>query len=169
MGWDGLPAASGRSMVWVARSCHKESREESGDAMRSRFGMIPGMRIRSEADFKRIYRRGSRARGKILLVVACENELGRTRLGLSVGRKIWKLAVRRNRLRRIFREAFRLTYPELPQGVDLILIPAEPRLDPTLEETRRELVYLAGKAHRRHLERRASEEAAAAEGREGPT
>ena len=76
--------------------------------------------------------------------------------------------MRRNRLRRIFREAFRLTYPDLPQGVDLILIPAEPRLDPTLEETRRELVHLALKAHRRHLERRAGEAGAAAEGREGP-
>lgn len=136
--------------------------------MRSRFGMTPEMRIRSEADFKRAYRRGNRARGAILLVVACDNDLGRTRLGLSIGRKVWKHAFRRNRLRRIFREAFRLSYPDLPRGVDLILIPAEPRLDPTLEATRLELVHLARKAHRRHLERRAGEEAAAPEGREGP-
>jgi ribonuclease P protein component len=78
-------------------------------------------RIVSKIDFERAFRQGSRARGAILLVVARENELGETRLGLSVGKSIWKGAVQRNRVRRIFREAFRLSYPELPAGFDLVL------------------------------------------------
>ena len=113
--------------------------------------------MRSEADFRRAYSQGSRARGAVLVVVACPNGLGVTRLGLSVGRRIWKQAVRRNRVRRIFREAFRLSYPELPPGLDLVLIPAEPRLVPALEPTCKELVKLAAKAHRRWQEKNASQ------------
>lgn len=125
--------------------------------MRSKNGFHPRMRVRSGAHFQRAYRTGSRARGRLLLVVAVENELGWTRLGLSVGRRIWRHAVGRNRVRRMFREAFRLSYGELPEGLDLVLIPAAPALDPALPELRQELVHLARKAERRLLEKRAQE------------
>ena len=79
-------------------------------------------------------------------MVIASNGLNTSRLGLSVGRAIWKGAVRRNRVRRIFREAFRLCFPELPAGADLILIPARPRIRPELRETCEELLRLAPKA-----------------------
>ena len=111
------------------------------------------MRLRSALDFGRAYRDGSRARGSILLVVVRENGLPQTRLGLSVGRRIWRSAVRRNRVRRVFREAFRTAYPDLPRGLDIVLIPAAERLAPTLEPTRNELLRLVPKAHARYLEK----------------
>lgn len=113
------------------------------------------MRLRRQRDFQHAYRQGSRARGRLLVVVVVENGLGWTRMGLAIGKKIWKGAVRRNRVRRVFREAFRLSRAELPVGLDLILMAAEPGLDPQLEETRSELVHLARKAHRRYLEKTA--------------
>jgi len=83
------------------------------------------------------------------VVVAVRNDAGVARLGLSVGKKVWKSAVRRNRVRRVFREAFRLEQHRLPAGFDLVLIPAAPRLQPGLEATREELVRLARKAAER--------------------
>ena len=118
-----------------------------------RFPLRPAMRIRRGNDFQRAYRRGSRARGNNLIVVACPNGLGFSRIGLSVGKRIWKQAVRRNRIRRIFKEAFRLVYPELPEGYDFVLIPAVPKLRPTLGATRSELTALGRKAARRAKER----------------
>lgn len=103
------------------------------------------MRLVRGADFSRAFSRGSRARGEILLVVGHENGSERTRLGLSIGRSVWRSAVKRNRVRRIFREAFRLSYPELPRGLDLVLVAARPALEPELEPTCRELVHLARK------------------------
>jgi RNase P protein component len=50
------------------------------------------------------------------------NDLGRRRLGLSVGKKLGG-AVVRNRYKRVLREAFRLSQHELPEGYDYILIP----------------------------------------------
>jgi len=110
--------------------------------------------IKKGADFDRVFRGGSRARSDLMIVAVHENDLGHSRLGLSVGKRIWKSAVRRNRVRRIFREAFRLGQHELPSGLDIVLIPAQPKLEPTLVEARAQLIAMANKAHRRLLEKR---------------
>lgn len=122
--------------------------------MASRFRFPPHLRIRSGRDFNRVYRQGRRARGSTLLVVGAPNGLGHPRLGLSVGKKVWKSAVKRNRVRRVFREAFRLSARDLPP-LDLVLIPAQPKLRPETAETARELRRLAQKVARR-LEEAAS-------------
>lgn len=126
------------------------------------FRFRPHHRMRSPRHFARAFRHGSRARGSILMVVAHENDRDHARLGLSVGKRVWKSAVRRNRVRRIFREAFRLEAERLPAGHDLVLIAAQPKLEPELAATRAELVALACKAARRLAERRAKEAAEAA-------
>lgn len=101
-------------------------------------------RVRSGADFGRIYREGQRARGDLMIVVGAPNGLGHPRLGLSVGKRIWKSAVKRNRVRRVFREAFRLAAPGLP-ALDLVLIPAIPALRPDSGPARAELLRLAAR------------------------
>ena len=110
------------------------------------------MRVTSGSHFARAYKNGSRARGDVVTVVVVANGTDVTRLGLSVGRKVWRSAVRRNRVRRVFREAFRLSYPELPVGVDVIMIGA-PAAEPALEATRKELVRLVDKAHARYVQK----------------
>ncbi len=107
-------------------------------------------------DFERVYRTGSRARGARMTVAVCPNQLDRSRLGLSIGKRVWKSAVKRNRVRRVFREAFRLALPELPSGLDVVLIGSVPRVQPELEPTRRELVALVAKALRRYREKEAT-------------
>ena len=118
------------------------------------FAFLRRMRLVRESDFKAVFREGGRARGASVHVVVRENGLEHTRLGLSVGRSIWKSAVKRNRVRRIFREAFRLSYPDLPSGVDIVMIPAAPKLDPKLQEVSRELVLLSSKALEKRTARR---------------
>ncbi len=88
-----------------------------------------------------------------MTVVLAPNELGFSRLGLSVGKRCWKSAVRRNRVRRVFREAFRLSVPELPVGYDLVLVASTPSLLPRLESVRAELIELAGRAREKHRRR----------------
>jgi ribonuclease P protein component len=114
------------------------------------------MRLARRNEFARAFRVGARARGSVVLVVVAENGLAHTRLGLSVGRVIWKSAVKRNRVRRVFREAFRLSYPKLPRGLDVVMIPARPKLDPNLQATCTELVDLVERAARKLGEQRSS-------------
>ena len=96
--------------------------------------------LRRAADFRRVYERRRSVSDPLLIVYACENNLSYLRLGLSVSRKMGG-AVQRNRLRRLYREAFRLTRPEMPVGFDLILIPRRPE-PPTLDRLKQSLLCL---------------------------
>ena len=58
-----------------------------------------------------------------MIVYAVENGLDHPRLGISVGRKRIRHAHDRNRVKRLLREAFRLSKAELPGGLDLVVVP----------------------------------------------
>ena len=58
-----------------------------------------------------------------MTIYGVENGLDHARLGISVSRKKVKTAVARNRLKRLIREAFRLSKAELPAGLDLVVVP----------------------------------------------
>ena len=87
-----------------------------------RHGFARAEHLRSPLDFRRVYERRRSASDDWLIIYACENGLSHLRLGMSVSRKIGK-ATHRNRVRRLYREAFRLSKPELPRGLDLVFIP----------------------------------------------
>lgn len=133
----------------------------TGDRLRFR---LRRHRLRAR-DFRLVYAEGGRAKGSFMTVAVRPNGLETRRLGLSIGKRCWKSAVRRNRVRRVFREAFRLSLPELPPGIDVVMIASTPRLEPRLEPVRRELVAMAHKALRRQREKAAR--ARAGEGDEG--
>jgi ribonuclease P protein component len=88
--------------------------------------------LKRGADFQRVYERRRSVSNDWVIVYACENGLTYSRLGLSVGRK-WGGAVERNRIRRMYKEAYRLARPELPVGLDLVLIPRKAELPPLAE------------------------------------
>src|SRR5436190_14365744 len=100
-------------------------------------------------DYARIYKHGRRAQGSCFSVVVLENELGRTRFGLSVAKRHAKLAVNRNFVRRVFRESFRLAQGELPVGVDIVMIATLSGLKPELALVRSELVQQVARALRK--------------------
>lgn len=99
------------------------------------------------ADFRRVFGRRRSVSDGWLTVHGCENELERLRLGLSVSRKVGN-AVARNRLRRLYREAFRLGRGDMPTGLDIVLVPRtseEPTLRQLQEALPRLVRALAGK------------------------
>jgi ribonuclease P protein component len=82
----------------------------------------PHEHLRRPADFQAVYDRRRSAADGTLVVYARENGLPHSRVGLSVSKKFGG-AVVRNRIRRLLREAYRLTRDDLPTGFDLVLIP----------------------------------------------
>jgi ribonuclease P protein component len=77
-------------------------------------------RLRRKADFETVYARGRRFGNGFFGVTVNLNDKGGPRLGLAVAVKVAGNGVKRNRLRRIIRESFRLHQYELP-AVDLVV------------------------------------------------
>ena len=103
--------------------------------------------LRKGADFARVYALRCVARGPHLTVFAAPNESDSLRVGLSVSKKHGN-AVLRNRLKRLLREAFRLSRHELPVGLDLVLVPVDAR-DTKLEQFQVALVKAVQKLARK--------------------
>lgn len=74
----------------------------------------PCHKLRASPDFDRVYRGGRRSGDPLFAVNALPNDLGFARLGMSVSTKSAGNSVRRNRVRRLIRELFRLRHAELP-------------------------------------------------------
>ena len=118
------------------------------NAVSPTFAFPQAVRLKSPAEFQAVYDRKRSVSDALLVIYAKENADGRTRVGLSVSKKIGN-AVARNRCKRLFREAFRLSRPDLPAGVDFIMIPRNVSREPTVPELRESLVKLVRDAARK--------------------
>ncbi len=99
-------------------------------------------RLRQRVEFLRTQRRGSRRSSRNLVVYARERtDQTWTRLGVTVSRKVGN-AVRRNRWKRLLREAFRRNKRRIPAGWDLVVIVKPKRTPPAYEDLAEEFVEL---------------------------
>ena len=101
-------------------------------------------------EVRRAFDRGrSAAAGPVVVYAFDRGDEGLPRCALVVGKR-WGGAVRRNRIRRLLREAFRTARPDLPAGCDFILLPRGPLQELGMHDVRRHVVRAAQDAARRH-------------------
>jgi ribonuclease P protein component len=81
------------------------------------------VRLRRRPEISRAFEQGARVVDKRISLQGVRRAPGQpTRCGVAVSKRHGN-AVNRNRLKRICREAFRLTRPDLPDGWDLVILP----------------------------------------------
>ena len=85
-----------------------------------------------------VFQQGVNSASKYIVVYARPNELGISRLGLSVSKKIGK-AVIRNRLRRLLREAFRKGLEGLSLNYDFVIIARKSSVQAELDDFIRDI------------------------------
>ena len=107
-------------------------------------GFGPARRLTRAADYQRIFRRRAGQHGRYFSMYIATNPSATARLGLAVSKKASRAAVRRNRIKRVIREAFRQTAARL--NFDCIVV-AKPTADrATNADLRRELERLMRRA-----------------------
>lgn len=97
--------------------------------------------IKKTREFERLLKEGRKINNSLLTVYLRPNQLGYSRLGIIISQKRIKLAVRRNALKRLIREAFRLNKDKIPRGLDIIVNPRQTE-NIGLNEIARSLVTL---------------------------
>jgi ribonuclease P protein component len=85
------------------------------------FSFSKNNRLLSNEQFRSVLARKQRASDDLLIVYLAQNDSGCRRLGVSIGRSCGS-AVVRNRLKRLIREAFRLSKEQLPDGFDYLIM-----------------------------------------------
>ena len=79
------------------------------------------VKIKENKDFVNLYKRGKFVAGKAVTVYYRKNGKGKTRLGITTGKKIGN-AVTRSRCRRIIRAAYRENENLFPKGYDYVIV-----------------------------------------------
>ena len=77
-------------------------------------------RLKKQADFQKLFNKGKRAFSPSLMLVYRPSD--KMTMGISVGKKHGK-SVQRNRIKRLLREAFRLSMGEMQGKYSVVLIP----------------------------------------------
>lgn len=77
------------------------------------------LKLLTAENYQNVFAKAERFGNRSFTVLARKNELGHARLGLAISKKCAKRAVDRNRIKRLFRESFRLNQHQLP-CVDII-------------------------------------------------
>lgn len=86
------------------------------------FNFPKSAKLLKPSEFDRVFSARSSAADGLIVVYAAQNHGEQPRLGLTVSRKCGN-AVVRNRWKRSLREAFRLVQHQLPQHLDLVVLP----------------------------------------------
>jgi ribonuclease P protein component len=77
--------------------------------------------VRKRWEYEKVYSAGSRLHGAGFILVYRPNGSAENRLGISIHRKI-RGAVKRNRIKRIIRESFRLHRDDYPPSADIVFV-----------------------------------------------
>lgn len=101
------------------------------------------LRLRNTRRIGELFEIGRRVSDSRMTVLAAENGLGWHRVAYAVNRRHGS-AVRRNRVRRLCREAVRRNIEQLPAGLDLVVMPRV-RDDHTVDKLAESLAALVGR------------------------
>ena len=101
--------------------------------------------LKSNSDFRRVYRGGKSYANKYLVMYVLENGTDQNRLGISVSKKVGNSVVR-HRITRLVRESYRLHEDMFNSGLDMVVIARKSAKDKTCQDIESALQHL-GKLH----------------------
>ena len=110
--------------------------------------------IRNKFEFNRVYSKGRSYVNHMMIIHVINSDKVKGKIGFAVGKKIGN-AVIRNRIKRLMREAYRISQHEIDQNVSMILIARKPLIDVKSNVVQNAFINLCKKA--KILKRRSTE------------
>ncbi len=98
-------------------------------------------RLRSNVEFKKVYKYGKNYWNRNLILYVNKNDLGYTRVGYSITKKIGN-SVERNRIRRQMKEIYRLKFNLIKNNYDLIFIPKKNVVDLPYDKLESAMIHI---------------------------
>ena len=111
-----------------------------------RYRLTADQRLRGQSAFKHVFDANVRKNQGPITVMGVPNGSQRVKFGISIGRRVG-IAVKRNRIKRLLREAFRLLQHDFPRSYDIIAV-VRPHDTLRLAEYQKLLSALMVKLHR---------------------
>jgi ribonuclease P protein component len=115
------------------------SKLESRNNQKMKYG-----KIQRGWQFEKVYKEGSKFYDDLFVLYALPNNINEARIGLTVTKKIGN-SVQRNRIKRLIREAFRLSNRILP-GNDIVVVARKPSVDLKYSQAKNSLDHLLRRA-----------------------
>ncbi len=102
-------------------------------------------RLKKEKEFETVFKGGRMLRGNYVFLKYLANGTDKTKVGFVVSKKISKLAVARNKIKRRMREIVRLRKKEIKEGLSIIFVSLPPIKDIGYEEIEKDISVLLEK------------------------
>ena len=106
--------------------------------------MLNTISLKLNKDFRRLYSRGKSYAAGYIVIYLMPNRRNDKRLGLTVSKSFGK-AVKRNRIKRLMRESYRLMEERLPDGYDFIIVARNRAMGKSLCQIQKDMSYAFSK------------------------
>lgn len=97
--------------------------------------------LKKNNEFMRVYNKGKFYAGRIIVIHSIPNKSCINRLGISVSKKAGN-SVKRNRIKRLIRENYRLMENSLKTGFDIVFVYRNIDIIPQFKEFKKEMKYV---------------------------
>ena len=98
-------------------------------------------RLRSNMEFQKVYNKGKNYWNRNLILFVKKNNLGYTRIGYTITKKIGNSVVR-NRIRRQMKEICRLNFDQIEKNYDLVFIAKRNIIDISFKELESAMLHI---------------------------
>lgn len=78
--------------------------------------------LKKNYEFQNVFKKGNWYGGNLLTIYILKNNKDSNYIGVAVGKKVSKSSVKRNRIRRLIKEAYRLEESKILKGINIIIV-----------------------------------------------
>ena len=109
------------------------------------FGLPRNRILKKKKDFQAVYSRGKSYANRFLVLYVFRSNGFQGKVGFAAGKKLGN-AVKRNRVKRLLRESYRMNQGAIKEGVSLLLVGRKATVDAGCQDLEKAFLALAKKA-----------------------